>query len=109
VWAAFGNLAPVIGPAAATIASVVVLWWWRHVFVTERVILWLEERAPELRYSLAAAIERPDSPFSADFEARVAAARYQRALAGAGLKLVGIPALLLIAMQLLVRPALGTG
>jgi hypothetical protein len=106
VWAAFGNLHPVLGPAVATIASLVLLWWWRHVFVAERVILWLEERAPELRMSLAAAIERPDSQFHRDFEARVASARYGRQLATAGLRLVGIPALLLLAMQLLVKPAL---
>ena len=106
VWAALGNLAPVVGPAAATLASLAVLWWWRHVFFTDRVVLWLEERAPELRYSLASAIERPDSPFAGDFEARVAAARYRRALVRAGLKLVGVPALVLLAMQLLVHPAL---
>jgi hypothetical protein len=106
VWGAFGNLHPVLGPAVATIVSLAVLWWWRHVFFAERVILWLEERAPELRYALASAIERPDSPFAPVFESRVASARYGRLLATAGLRLIGIPALLLLAMQLLVRPAL---
>lgn len=106
VWAAFGNLHPVLGPAVATLASIAVLWWWRHVFVAERVVLWLEERAPELRFALAAAVERPDSRFHGDFEARVAATRYGRLLAGAGVRLLGVPLLLLLAMQLLVRPAL---
>ena len=106
VWIAFGNLHPVLGPAVATIAALGVLWWWRHVFFTGRVVLWLEERAPELRYALASAVERPDSPFAPVFESRVASVNYARMLAVAGLRLVGIPLLLLLAMQLLVRPAL---
>jgi hypothetical protein len=39
------------------------LWRSRHLTSTTRVALWIEERIPELHYSLVTAVEQGDSPF----------------------------------------------
>lgn len=86
------------------LAAVGVLWWWRGVFSRERVALWLEERVPTLRFSLAALVDAPQTPFRSQLEARVRDARFANVLSLATLRLVGIPAALLVASQFVVAP-----
>jgi hypothetical protein len=104
VWFALAALGATIAAALATVAAAAVLWWWRGVFSRQRVVLWLEERVPALRYSLAALVDAPDTRFRPILERSVNDARFGRALALAGLKLVGIPALLLLSAHLMARP-----
>lgn len=104
VFGSVANLHPVYGIGAASVVTAAMLWLLRGVFSRRRVMLWLEERAPEMRYSLAAIVESPDTPFRESLEQRVRAARFGRALALAGLKLVGVPLALLLVMQMVVRP-----
>ncbi|HEU4996378.1 MAG TPA: hypothetical protein VFT29_16285 [Gemmatimonadaceae bacterium] len=104
VFASVANLHPVYGILAASVVTGAMLWLLRGAFSRRRVMLWLEERAPEMRYSLAAIVESPDTPFRESLEQRVRVARFGRALALAGLKLVGGPLALLLVMQLVVRP-----
>ncbi len=66
--------------------------------------LWLEERVPALRYSLAALVDTPDTRFRPVLEQCVRDTRFGRALAIAGLKLVGLPLAFLAMTQLVVRP-----
>ena len=92
VWVALAD----VHPALATIAAIALLVWWRSVFFTRRVVLWMEERQPELRYSLAALVEQPGTSFQEVLERRVRAAHFARPLAFAGLRLVGFPLALLV-------------
>jgi hypothetical protein len=50
----------------------VILWRSRHFVSTSRVALWIEERIPELHYSLVTAIEQRESPFAEGMERAVA-------------------------------------
>ena len=104
VFAAVRTLHPVYGNLVAPLAALAVLWWWRGVFSARRVTLWLEERAPAMRYALAAVMDVPDTRFRPNLEERIGAARFARPLAVAGMKLVGIPLALLVATLLVVRP-----
>lgn len=104
VWLAVASLHPVYGAFAATVASAALLWWWRGVFSRRRVVLWLEERVPELRWSLAALADAPASPFTPALERAVGAAHFRRPLAFAALRTVGIPLVLLVAAPFVVRP-----
>ena len=94
------------GVALASIAAIAALWWWRGVFSRRRVLLWLEERLPELRYSLVALSYEPETRFRGALESRVRASSARRALVIAALKLVGIPLLVFVATQLVARPLL---
>ena len=96
VWLALAGVHPLL----ATVAAVALLVWWRSVFSRRRVVLWLEERLPELRYSLAALVEAPTTRFQPILERRVRAARFARPLALAGLRLVGLPIVLLVAARM---------
>lgn len=104
VWFAVAQLHPAYGALLATLATAAVLWWWRGVFSRRRVVLWMEERAPELRFALAALEDAPASPFRSTLERTVADAHFGRPLALAALRLVGIPLVLLAGMQFAVRP-----
>ena len=104
VFLALFDLHPVYGVGLASAATAIVLWWWRGVFSRHRVALWLEERRPELRYALIALEDDPSTRFRERLEARADAAKFARPLLIAGLRLVGIPLGLLLAMQLIVRP-----
>ncbi len=55
----------------AAVASVL-LWRVRYLTSSKRVALWLEERSPDLHYSLITAVEHADSPFARDMERTVA-------------------------------------
>src|SRR6185503_11777000 len=104
VWLAL----PRINPAIAALASVALLVWWRSVFSTRRVVLWLEERLPELRYSLAALADEPETRFRPVLESRVRDARFAKPLALAGLRLVGIPLAFLVLVRagtMMAKPA----
>ena len=48
------------------------LWRSRHFASTSRVALWIEERIPELHYSLITALEHNGSPFAQGMESAVA-------------------------------------
>lgn len=91
VWFALARVNPVLA-GAVTIALLV---RWRTVFSTRRVVLWLEERLPELRYSLAALVDEPETRFRPVLEGNVRGARFAKPLAFAGLQLVGLPLVLL--------------
>jgi hypothetical protein len=58
----------IVGAAVAT----AILWRSRHFVSTNRVALWIEERIPELHYSLVTAMEQRESPFAAGMERAVA-------------------------------------
>lgn len=47
------------------------IWRARRFTSVNRVALWIEERIPELEYSLVTALEHSDSPFSGGMEAQV--------------------------------------
>ena len=104
IFVAARALHPVYGIALAPIAAAAALWWWRGVFSESRVVLWLEERAPTMRYALAALVDAPDTPVRLPLEQRVNTAGFARPLALAGMKLVGIPLALLLAILFVVRP-----
>jgi hypothetical protein len=106
VFVALRNLHPVYGVIVAWAGTLAALWHWRGVFSRRRVVLWLEERLPELRFSLVALAEDPGSRFGPAFEERVRGVDARRVLVHAGLRLVGAPLLLLVAMQLGIRPIL---
>jgi len=55
----------------ATVAAIL-LWRSRHFASTSRVALWIEERIPELHYSLVTALEQRGSPFAEGMESAVA-------------------------------------
>jgi hypothetical protein len=106
VWFAFANVHHAWGVAVASVAALVALWRWRGVFSRARVVLWLEERMPELRYSLVALAYEPETRFKGELESRVLAANARRPFVMAGARLIGVPAALLLTMQLVVRPLL---
>ncbi|MDP9203740.1 MAG: DUF4175 domain-containing protein [Gemmatimonadota bacterium] len=58
----------VIGVAVAG----VLLWRRRHFVSKSRVALWIEERIPDLHYSLVTAVEQPGSPLAEGMERAVA-------------------------------------
>jgi hypothetical protein len=64
----YDAIALVIGAAVAA----VILWRSRHFVSTSRVALWIEERIPELHYSLVTAMEQGESPFAEGMERAVA-------------------------------------
>jgi hypothetical protein len=61
-------LAILIGAAI----TLVLLWRSRQVTSTGRVALWIEERIPDLQYSLITALEASDSPFTRGMEDSIA-------------------------------------
>ena len=104
VWFAIAGVHRGYGVALATVATAAVLWWWRGVFSRRRVVLWMEERAPALRFALASLEDAPATPYRSTLERTIGDARFGRPLGLAALRLVGIPLLLLAVMQLAVRP-----
>ncbi|HEY8832842.1 MAG TPA: DUF4175 family protein [Gemmatimonadaceae bacterium] len=57
-------IAVMLGVAIAS----VLLWRARHLVSTSRVALWIEERIPDLQYTLVTAMEQSGSPFVDDME-----------------------------------------
>jgi hypothetical protein len=104
VWLAVAQLHPVYGSAIATVVAAGALWLVRGVFSRRRVVLWLEERVPALRYSLVTLEDAPATTFRASLEEVVGRARLTRPLIVGAARLVGIPILLFLAAQLAVRP-----
>jgi hypothetical protein len=64
----YETIAVIVGGAVAA----AILWRSRHFVSTKRVALWIEERIPELHYSLVTAIEDSESPFAEGMERAVA-------------------------------------
>jgi hypothetical protein len=88
--------------AAGAAVTAVLLWRSRHFSSRNRVALWIEERVPELEYSLVTAMEYAGSPFSLGMEARIdredvgrTTVRALRRTVGNALGAVAIGALLL--------------
>jgi hypothetical protein len=65
---AFETIALIVGAAVAA----ALLWRSRHFASTKRVALWIEERNPELHYSLVTMMEECESPFAEGMERAVA-------------------------------------
>jgi hypothetical protein len=61
-------IAIILGAAVAA----AFIWRSRHFASTNRVALWVEERIPELHYSLVTALEQHGSPFAEGMESAVA-------------------------------------
>jgi uncharacterized protein DUF4175 len=94
----------------AFIASAL-LWRSRHFVSTDRVALWIEERVPELHYSLVTALEHPSSPFVDGMEQTIARQNLGGAALGAvrrGLMVAGA-ALLVAVLLLYVSPSTAFG
>jgi len=64
----YETVAVIVGGAVAA----AILWRSRHFVSTKRVALWIEERIPELHYSLVTALEDSESPFAEVMERAVA-------------------------------------
>jgi len=105
---AVAQASPWYGAALGALTAAAILWWWRGVFSRRRVVLWLEERVPALRFALAALVDAPDTPFRPQLEARVRDARIAPALSLATLRLLGIPLLVFLASQFVVAPLLSS-
>lgn len=99
-------MSPNYGEFVALAVGAAALWWCRGVFLRRRVVLWIEERVPSLRWALASIVDAPDTPFRATLESRVRESRFTRPVAVAALRLVGIPILVLLGAQFLVAPLL---
>jgi hypothetical protein len=106
VFLAVLSLHPPLGVALPSLAFAGALWLCRGVFSRSSVVLWLETRMPELRYSLVALAEDPQSQFRAALEARVLSMDPGRVVTMAMLRLVGVPFVLLLVTQFVVRPLL---
>lgn len=100
------TMSPRYGVFVALSVAAAALWWCRGVFSRRRVVLWIEERVPSLRWALASLVDSPDTPFRATLESRVRESRFTRPVTVAALRLVGIPILVLLGAQFLVAPLL---
>jgi len=82
---------PVIVAAVLGIGLAAVLMWRaRHLASPSRVALWIEERIPDLQYTLVTAMEQSGSPFVDDIE-RAAARQDINTLTRAALRRAGVP------------------
>jgi hypothetical protein len=79
--AAFVIIAILLGVSIAF----ALLWRARHFVSTSRVALWIEERIPDLQYTLVTAMEQSGSPFADDME-RAAARQDINSATGAALR-----------------------
>ena len=62
----------VVAVLAGAVVAIIILWRSRRVVRADRVALWIEERIPELHYSLITAVEHAGSPFTVGMEETVA-------------------------------------
>ncbi|MFL5462729.1 MAG: DUF4175 family protein [Gemmatimonadaceae bacterium] len=87
--------------------TALLLWRRRHVVSTTRVALWIEERVPQLNYSLVTALEQPQGPFRAGMESIVAREEIGRATFGALRRgfVAAVAALLIAGLLLYVSPS----
>lgn len=106
VFFALATLHPRYGVMAGAVAALALLWRWRGVFSRRRVILWMEERLPDLRYALVALSEQPQTRFHDILESRVRAASARRAVTVALVRLLVVPIALLLVAQIISRPLL---
>jgi hypothetical protein len=94
------TLALVIGVTLGAAVAAILLWRSRRFVSISRVALWIEERIPELHYSLVTALEQTGSPFSGGMEnvvarqnvrgVTLAAIRPRLFAAGAGLMMAAL-------------------
>jgi hypothetical protein len=66
------GLEVLIGVTIGAMMAAILLWRSRRFVSTSRVALWIEERIPQLHYSLVTALEQTGSPFAAGMENVVA-------------------------------------
>ena len=83
-------------PAAAVIAAAVALWRTRRAWRREAVALWLEERAPALRYALVTASEQPDAAAADALERAAGAERLAAPIARVLARAFAIPLAVLV-------------
>jgi hypothetical protein len=97
--------------AAGAIVTAVLLWRSRHFSSRNRVALWIEERVPDLQYSLVTAMEYAGSPFSRGMEARIEREEVGRATVKALRRTVGnaLGAFAIGALLLYVSPSAAFG
>jgi hypothetical protein len=62
----------VLAVVLGVVVAGALLWRSRHFVSANRVALWIEERIPELHYSLVTAVEQGGSPFAAGMETAIA-------------------------------------
>ena len=94
---ASSSSAPTILPILAGVAAaLVVLWRTRGVRRREAVALWLEERAPALRYALVTAAEQPDTANAGELERAVAAEHLAAPIARVLARAFAIPIAVLV-------------
>jgi len=65
-------LAEIIALLLGVAVAGILLWRSRHFASKSRVALWIEERVPELHYSLVTAVEQSGSPFAEGMEQTIA-------------------------------------
>ena len=102
------GFAPLIEGVTVT---AIMLWRRRHFISINRVALWIEERIPELRYSLVTAMEQSGSRFADEME-RVVARHNIRGVTLAALRrrtLIAVAALIAATIILYVSPSGGFG
>jgi hypothetical protein len=104
VFFAAANLQRPYGVIVGIAAALALLFGFRAVFSRRRVILWMEERVPSLRYALVALSEHPDSRYRGILEARVRDSSMQRPLAVAFVRLALLPLIVVLALQFIAKP-----
>ena len=104
VFVAFANLQHTYGVIIGVAAALALLWGFRGVFSRRRVILWMEERLPDLRYALVALSEQPETRFHDILEQRVRATSTRRTLTLALVRLAALPLFVVLALQFIAKP-----
>jgi hypothetical protein len=82
-------------------ALIIALWRSRRAWSRDAVALWLEERAPTLKYALVTVVEQPAALSAAELERSVEKVRFAPLLAKEILRSVGVPFLVLVGAMVL--------
>lgn len=77
----------------ATVAIAIALWWRRAVFEADRVALWLEERHPELQYTLITAVDTAAGGHRPELERQTESVGFERTAYRAAARLIVLPVL----------------
>ena len=77
------GLTEIIALVLGVVVAGTLLWRSRHLASTSRVALWIEERVPELHYSLVTALEQRGSPFAEGMEQTIGRQNIGRVTAAA--------------------------
>jgi hypothetical protein len=101
------GITEIIALLLGVVVAATLLWRSRHFASTSRVALWIEERVPELHYSLVTAMEQRGSPFAEGMEQTIERQNIGRATATALRRGVffALGALVVAALLLYVSPS----